>query len=97
MVIFFHRFVTGYEERKLRRRFAYAGYVRKAPRWIPRPAAPQLSRIHKWVLDHSHASAPKAAGHCRAEPIARECPPTPRPRAIDTAYADKVRQTPRTP
>jgi protein-S-isoprenylcysteine O-methyltransferase Ste14 len=37
MVIFFHRFVTGYEERKLRRRFAYAGYVRKAPRWIPRP------------------------------------------------------------
>ena len=72
MVISFHRFVTGYEERKLRRRF-YAGYVRKAPRWIPPPAAPRLSRIHNWVLDHSRASAPKAAGHCRAEPIAREC------------------------
>jgi hypothetical protein len=37
MAILFHRFVTGYQERTLRRRFACAGDVRKAPRWIPRP------------------------------------------------------------
>jgi hypothetical protein len=51
----------------------------------PPPAAPQLSRIHKWVLDHSHASAPKAAGHCRAEPTARQCPP---------GHAPSIRRTP---
>jgi hypothetical protein len=37
MAILFHRLVTGYEEPTLRRCFAYAGDVRKAPRWIPRP------------------------------------------------------------
>ena len=37
MAILFHRFVTGYQERTLHHHFAYAGYVRKAPRWIPRP------------------------------------------------------------
>jgi hypothetical protein len=37
MAILFRRFVTGYQERTLRHRFAYAGYVRKAPRWIRPP------------------------------------------------------------
>lgn len=38
MAIFFHLFVTGYEERMLRRRFgsAYLDYRRAVPRWIPR-------------------------------------------------------------
>jgi hypothetical protein len=39
MAILFHRFVTGYQARTLYRRFAYAGDVRNAPRWIPRPPA----------------------------------------------------------
>jgi protein-S-isoprenylcysteine O-methyltransferase Ste14 len=39
MAVFFHLFVTGYEEPALGRRFgpAYAGYRRTVPRWIPRP------------------------------------------------------------
>jgi protein-S-isoprenylcysteine O-methyltransferase Ste14 len=39
MAVFFHLFVTGYEERKLGRRFgdAYLEYRRRVPRWIPRP------------------------------------------------------------
>ncbi len=39
MAVFFHLFVTGYEEPRLRRRFgaAYLDYRRAAPRWIPRP------------------------------------------------------------
>jgi protein-S-isoprenylcysteine O-methyltransferase Ste14 len=39
MAITFHRFVIGYQERTLHRRFgyAYAGYVQTVPRWIPRP------------------------------------------------------------
>ena len=44
MVIFFHRFVIGYEERTLRRRFAYAGYVQRAPRRIPHP--PRVAEPH---------------------------------------------------
>lgn len=38
MAVFFHLFVTGYEERRLRRRFgtAYLDYRRTVPRWIPR-------------------------------------------------------------
>lgn len=38
MAVFFHLFVTGYEERRLRRRFgsAYLEYRRTVPRWIPR-------------------------------------------------------------
>ncbi len=38
MAVFFHLFVTGYEERTLRRRFggAYAEYLQTVPRWIPR-------------------------------------------------------------
>jgi protein-S-isoprenylcysteine O-methyltransferase Ste14 len=38
MAVFFHLFVTGYEERALRRRFgsAYLEYRRVVPRWIPR-------------------------------------------------------------
>ena len=38
MAVFFHLFVTGYEERVLRRRFGstYAEYRRMVPRWIPR-------------------------------------------------------------
>ncbi|MGO8727010.1 MAG: methyltransferase family protein [Streptosporangiaceae bacterium] len=42
MAVFFHLFVTGYEERTLRRRFgsAYLEYRCAVPRWIPRrPAA----------------------------------------------------------
>jgi len=42
MAIVFHLFVTGYEERTLRRRFGdtYQEYRRTVPRWIPhRPAA----------------------------------------------------------
>ena len=39
MAVFFHLFVTGYEERTLARRFggAYLEYRRMVPRWIPRP------------------------------------------------------------
>ena len=39
MAVFFHLFVTGYEERVLRRRFggAYLEYRNSIPRWIPRP------------------------------------------------------------
>jgi protein-S-isoprenylcysteine O-methyltransferase Ste14 len=39
MAVFFHLFVTGYEERALRRRFGntYLEYRRLVPRWIPRP------------------------------------------------------------
>ena len=38
MAIFFHLFVTGYEERRLARRFgdSYLEYRRTVPRWIPR-------------------------------------------------------------
>jgi protein-S-isoprenylcysteine O-methyltransferase Ste14 len=38
MAVFFHLFVTGYEERKLSRRFgdSYLEYRRTVPRWIPR-------------------------------------------------------------
>src|SRR5215813_5840455 len=38
MAVFFHLFVTGYEERRLGRRFgrAYLEYRRTVPRWIPR-------------------------------------------------------------
>ncbi len=38
MAVFFHLFVTGYEERSLTRRFggAYTHYRRTVPRWIPR-------------------------------------------------------------
>ena len=41
MAVFFHLFVTGYEERTLRRRFgaAYVEYRHVVPRWIPRRAA----------------------------------------------------------
>jgi protein-S-isoprenylcysteine O-methyltransferase Ste14 len=41
MAIFFHVFVIGYEEPRLRRRFgaAYLGYTRTVRRWIPRPPA----------------------------------------------------------
>jgi protein-S-isoprenylcysteine O-methyltransferase Ste14 len=39
MAVFFHLFVTGYEERTLRRRFGrtYLEYRRTVPRWILRP------------------------------------------------------------
>ena len=39
MAACFHLFVTGYEERKLGRRFgdSYLEYRRRVPRWIPRP------------------------------------------------------------
>jgi protein-S-isoprenylcysteine O-methyltransferase Ste14 len=39
MAVCFHLFVTGYEERTLRRRFGagYLEYRRTVPRWIPRP------------------------------------------------------------
>jgi len=39
MAVFFHLFVTGYEERTLRRRFGdtYLEYRHMVPRWIPRP------------------------------------------------------------
>jgi protein-S-isoprenylcysteine O-methyltransferase Ste14 len=39
MAVFFHLFVTGYEERALRRRFGstYQEYRRTVPRWILRP------------------------------------------------------------
>src|SRR6266705_1737378 len=39
MAVFFHLFVTGYEERRLGRRFGrtYLEYRRTVPRWIPRP------------------------------------------------------------
>jgi len=38
MAVFFHLFVTGYEERRLSRRFGstYLEYRRTVPRWIPR-------------------------------------------------------------
>jgi len=42
MAVFFHLFVTGYEERTLRRRFgrSYLEYRQAVPRWMPRrPAA----------------------------------------------------------
>ena len=39
MAVFFHLFVTGHEERVLRRRFGgtYLEYRNSIPRWIPRP------------------------------------------------------------
>ena len=39
MAVFFHLFVTGYEERTLRHRFSstYPEYRRTVPRWIPHP------------------------------------------------------------
>jgi protein-S-isoprenylcysteine O-methyltransferase Ste14 len=39
MAVFFHLFVTGYEERALRRRFgsSYLEYRRAVPRWMLRP------------------------------------------------------------
>jgi protein-S-isoprenylcysteine O-methyltransferase Ste14 len=39
MAVFFHLFVTGYEERRLGRRFGrvYLEYRHRVPRWIPRP------------------------------------------------------------
>lgn len=39
MAVICHLFVTGYEERALRRRFgsSYLEYRRTFPRWIPRP------------------------------------------------------------
>jgi protein-S-isoprenylcysteine O-methyltransferase Ste14 len=39
MAVFFHLFVTGYEERRLGHRFgdSYLEYRRRVPRWIPRP------------------------------------------------------------
>jgi len=39
MAVCFHLFVTGYEERTLRRRFgsSYLEYKSTVPRWIPRP------------------------------------------------------------
>jgi protein-S-isoprenylcysteine O-methyltransferase Ste14 len=39
MAVFCHLFVTGYEERTLRRRFgdSYLEYRQTVPRWIPRP------------------------------------------------------------
>jgi protein-S-isoprenylcysteine O-methyltransferase Ste14 len=39
MAVLFHLFVTGYEERTLRRRFGstYLEYRRTVPRWLPRP------------------------------------------------------------
>ena len=39
MAVFFHLFVTGHEERVLRRRFGgtYLEYRTSIPRWIPRP------------------------------------------------------------
>ena len=41
MAVFFHVFVTGYEERALRRRFgrAYLEYRHLVRRWVPRPPA----------------------------------------------------------
>ena len=38
MAVFFHLFVTGYEERRLSRRFgdSYLEYRHEVPRWIPR-------------------------------------------------------------
>ncbi len=38
MAVFFHLFITGYEERTLDRRFgrAYQDYRATVPRWIPR-------------------------------------------------------------
>jgi protein-S-isoprenylcysteine O-methyltransferase Ste14 len=39
MAVFFHAFITGYEERTLRRRFgrSYLEYRNAVPRWIPHP------------------------------------------------------------
>jgi protein-S-isoprenylcysteine O-methyltransferase Ste14 len=39
MAVFFHLFITGYEERVLRRRFGgtYLEYRNSVPRWVPRP------------------------------------------------------------
>ncbi len=39
MAVFFHLYVTGYEERTLLRRFGrtYLEYRHAVPRWIPRP------------------------------------------------------------
>jgi hypothetical protein len=45
MAVFFQLFVTGYEERRLARRFgrSYLEYRSTVPRWIPRP--PPTSKI----------------------------------------------------
>jgi protein-S-isoprenylcysteine O-methyltransferase Ste14 len=48
MAVFFHLFVIGYEEPRLRRRFgaAYLDYLRTVPRWVPRPPRNVQSREH---------------------------------------------------
>jgi protein-S-isoprenylcysteine O-methyltransferase Ste14 len=48
MAVFFHLFVTGYEERRLARRFgrSYLEYRSTVPRWIPRP--PPRGGKAKW-------------------------------------------------
>jgi protein-S-isoprenylcysteine O-methyltransferase Ste14 len=62
MAVFFHLFVTSYEERRLGRRFgdSYLEYRRRVPRWIPRPAAP---RLRPWrPARHTGISRPDATG-----------------------------------
>jgi protein-S-isoprenylcysteine O-methyltransferase Ste14 len=49
MAVSFHLFVTGYEERTLRRRFGgtYLEYRRTVPRWIPRPPSSRREKSRR--------------------------------------------------
>src|SRR6266487_298486 len=84
MAILFHRFVIGHQERTLHRRFgcAYAEVRAEGTALDPPPAAPRLSRMHQWVLDHSYVSPPGSG----PLPGRAYSPPGPaRPRVIDPA------------
>ena len=52
MAAFCHLFVTGYEERRLSRRFgdSYLEYRRTVPRWIPPPAPARLASFSAGML-----------------------------------------------
>ena len=58
MAVFFHLFVTGYEERALRRRFGgtYLEYRQLVRRWIP--PAPRLARASRPARTATQATTP---------------------------------------
>jgi|GEM_PF-563448 protein-S-isoprenylcysteine O-methyltransferase Ste14 len=76
MAIFCHLFVTGYEERALRRRFGsgYLEYRRTVPRWLPRPP-----RSHPWPRPGGAARRARLAAARGAYTAAR--PPAKAPAA----------------
>jgi hypothetical protein len=92
MVTFF-RFVTGYQERTLRAASPAPGTCGRH-RAGSRPPAAAEPHTRMGARSFACQCPPRqraAAGQSHRSPVPA------RPRAIDTAYADGVRQTPRTP